>query len=127
MGQQQLMLIIAGVIVVGIAIAIGIYLFSAMSVSANRDAIVNDLMNLGQYAYRYKLRPEPLGGGGGLAYTGFALPTNLASNENADYTVAVNTNRITFTAVSKFGFGTIVGVLDTSGTLGGYTYTGDFQ
>ncbi len=126
MGQQQLMLIIAGVIVVGIAIAIGIYLFSATSVSANRDAIINDLMNLGQYAYRYRLRPEPLGGGQ-HAYTGFTLPTKLASNENADYTVAVNTNRITFTAVSKFGFGTIVGVLDTSGTLGGYTYTDDFQ
>ena len=126
MGQQQLMLIIAGVIVVGIAIAIGIYLFSGTSISSNRDAIINDLMNMGQYAYRYKMRPEPLAGGG-LLYTGFVLPTKLAGNENADYSATVASMSITFTAVSRFGFGTIVGVLDTTGQLGHYTYTGDFQ
>ena len=126
MGQQQLILIIAGVIVVGIAIAFGIYLFTATSALENRDAMINDLMNLGQYAYRYKLRPEPLGGGG-LAYTGFQLPGRLASNENADYSVSVSPSSIRFTAVSKFGFGTIVGTLDSSGVLGNYTYTGDFN
>lgn len=126
MGQQQLMLIIAGVIVVGIAIAIGIYLFSATGISSNKDAIFNDLMNLGQYAYRYKLRPEPLGGGG-LTYTGFQIPTKLATNENASYTVTVATTTITFTAVSKFGYGTVVAVLDSSGNVGNHTYTGDFN
>ena len=126
MGQQQLMLIIAGVIVVGIAIAVGIYLFAGTNVSSNKDAIVNDLMNLGQYAYRYKLRPEPLGGGG-LTYTGFQLPTKLASNENADYSVAVSANSITFTAVSKFGFGTIVAILDSTGIVGNHTFNGEFN
>jgi len=126
MGQQQLMLIIAGVIVVGIAIAVGIYQFAGTNVSSNKDAIVNDLMNLGQYAYRYKLRPEPLGGGG-LTYTGFQLPTKLASNENADYSVAVSANSITFTAVSKFGFGTIVAILDSTGIVGNHTFNGEFN
>lgn len=126
MGQQQLLLIIAGVIVVGIAIAIGIYLFSGTSISSNKDAIVNDMMNLGQYAYRYKLRPEPLGGGG-LAYTGFQIPTQLVTNDNAAYSTSVGTNSITFTAVSKFGYGTVVGILDSTGFIGNYTYTGEFQ
>lgn len=126
MGQQQLMLIIAGVIVVGIAIAFGIYLFSGTSALTNKDAIINDLMNLGQYAYRYKLRPEPLGGGG-LAYTGFTLPMILISNENADYSVNVSSLSIRFTAVSKFGYGTIVAILDTAGIIGSYTYAGEFQ
>jgi hypothetical protein len=126
MGHQQLLLIIVGVIVVGIAIAIGIYLFSGTNVGSNKDAIFNDLMNLGQYAYRYKLRPEPLGGGG-LVYTGFTIPAKLASNENADYSATATSTSITFTAVSKFGFGTVVAVLDSSGVVGNHTYTGDFN
>ena len=126
MGQQQLLLIICGVIVVGIAISVGIYLFSGTSISANRDAIVNDLMNLGQYAYRYKLRPEPLGGGG-LTYTGFQIPTKLATNDNASYSVTVATTTITFTAVSKFGYGTVTTILDSAGSIGINTYSGDFN
>lgn len=126
MGQQQLLLIIAGVIVVGIAIGTGVFLFSGTSVESNKDAIVNDLMNLGQYAYRYKLRPEPLGGGG-LTYTGFSLPTKLASNENADYTVSTNVSSITFTSVSKFGYGSVVAIVDSTGAVGNYTYSGEFN
>ena len=125
MGQQQLMLIILGVIVVGIAIAVGIAMFSGTSVSSNKDAIVNDLMNLGQYAYRYKLRPEPLGGGGRY-YTGFVIPSKLASNENASYATVVSPNTVTLVATSALGFGTITSVLDSAGALGTYTYTGEF-
>ena len=44
MGQQQLLLIILGVIVVGIAVAVGITMFSDSAVNANRDAMVNDLV-----------------------------------------------------------------------------------
>jgi len=126
MGQQQLMLIICGVIVVGIAISVGIYLFWGTSVGSNRDAIINDMMNLGQYAYRYKLRPEPLGGGG-LTYIGFQIPAALASNEDADFTVAVATGSLTFTATSRFGYGTVVAVLDSTGIIGNYTYAGEFN
>ncbi len=70
MGQQQLLLIILGVIIVGIAIAVGLSLFSAQSVQANKDAIVNDLNNLAANAYQYRIRPTSMGGGGNN-YTGF--------------------------------------------------------
>jgi aldehyde:ferredoxin oxidoreductase len=46
MGQQQLLLIILGVIVVGIAVAVGITMFTDNAISANRDAVTNDLVNL---------------------------------------------------------------------------------
>src|SRR5438045_727810 len=111
MGHQQLLLIMLGIIVVGIAISVGIFLFNGNSASSNKDAIVNDLLNLGQYAYRYKLRPEPLAGGG-QSYTGFVIPTILASNDNADYSVSVSSSTITFTATSKFGYGTVIAILD---------------
>ena len=46
MGQQQLFLIILGVIIVGIAIAVGLSLFTAQSIQSSRDAIINYLDNL---------------------------------------------------------------------------------
>jgi hypothetical protein len=63
MGQQQLLLIILGVIVVGIAVVVGITMFQDNAISANRDAVVNDLVNLGARAQQYYRRPVSLGGG----------------------------------------------------------------
>jgi len=63
MGQQQLLLIILGVIVVGIAVVVGITMFQDNAVSANRDAVTNDLVNLGARAQQFYRRPISLGGG----------------------------------------------------------------
>jgi hypothetical protein len=126
MGQQQLVLIILGVIVVGIAIAVGISLFFGTSVTSNRDAIVNDLLNISQYAYRYRLRPEPMGGGG-RSYNGLFIPPSMADNDNASYAFVTTPNTVTFTATSKFGYGTVVVIADSVGNTGNFSYTGDFQ
>jgi Tfp pilus assembly protein PilE len=64
MGQQQLLLIILGVIVVGIAVAVGITMFTDNAQSANRDAVGNDLVNFASRAQQYYRRPTALGGGG---------------------------------------------------------------
>jgi Tfp pilus assembly protein PilE len=63
MGQQQLLLIILGVIVVGIAVVVGITMFQDNAISANRDAVTNDLVNLGARAQQFYRRPCALGGG----------------------------------------------------------------
>ena len=94
MGQQQLLLIILGVIVVGIAVAVGITMFSDSAISANRDALTNDLVNLASRAQQYYRRPVALGGGGytfsGLTAdaTGLAKLTNKPSNGNGTYTIS---------------------------------------
>ena len=129
MGQQQLLLIILGVIIVGIAIAVGISMFSSGSVQANRDGIVNDLNNLAANAYQFKIRPTTMGGGGGT-YTGgsgYSIPTKLASNENGTYTRSNAAQAVTFTGTSGAGYGTVVAVCDSAGQLGSFTYTGQFQ
>ena len=120
------MFLILGAIIVGVAIVVGIILFSGTSVGSNKDAIINDMQNLGQYAYRYKLRPEPLGGGGRF-YTGFNIPAKLASNDNGTYSSAVTSNTVTFTGISALGYGGVSAVLDSNGALGTFTFTGDFQ
>jgi len=127
MGQQQLLLIILGVIIVGIAIAVGLSLFSAQSVQSNRDAIINDLNNLAAQAYQFRIRPSSMGGGQG-DYTTFTIPTKMQTNENGTYTAAPTTNTIVFTAVSAQNASNSIKVtIDSNGKLGSWSYYGDFQ
>lgn len=127
MGQQQLLLIILGVIIVGIAIAVGLSLFSAQSIQSNRDAIINDLNNLAAQAYQFRIRPQSMGGGQG-DYTTFAIPTKMKTNENGTYSTSPSQNSIVFTAVSAQNASNSVKVtIDSFGRLSGWTYSGDFQ
>lgn len=94
MGQQQLLLIVLGVIVVGIAIAVGISLFNANSINANRDAVVSDLNNLGALGISYYKKPQSMGGGN-KSFTGFLIPTNLESNANGSYVATATAKTLT--------------------------------
>ena len=98
MGQQQLLLIVLGVIIVGISIVVGINLFSASSLEANRDAVVSDNMNLAALAQQFYKKPTELGGGNNT-FTGFTIPTNLASTANGAYTAVVAAQTVTITGV----------------------------
>ncbi len=104
MGQQQLLLIILGVIIVGVAIAVGISMFSSQSVKSNQDAILSDLANLAADGYQYKIRPTSMGGGNGT-YVGYAVTATGpwgTSNPNATYAVsALSATNITLTGTSK--------------------------
>ncbi len=127
MGQQQLLLIILGVIIVGIAIAVGLSLFSAQSIQSNRDAIINDLNNLAAQAYQFRIRPSSMAGGQG-DYTTFVVPTKMATNENATYSAAATTNTIVLTAISaQNASNTIKVTVNSDGRLGTWVYGGDFQ
>lgn len=91
MGQQQLLLIILGVIVVGIAVAVGITMFKDNAVSANRDAVTNDLVNLAARAQQYYRRPTALGGGQGTftGLTDIKLLTSMPNATNANGTFSL--------------------------------------
>lgn len=81
MGQQQLLLIVLGVIIVGIAVVVGINVFTASAASANRDAVVADLTNLAAMAQQYYRKPVALGGGGN-DFTGWLVPATLVRTAN---------------------------------------------
>ncbi len=89
MGQQQLLLIVLGVIVVGIAVVVGINLFNASAEEANKDGIVSDCTNLGAMAQQYFKKPVSMGGGGN-DFTDWAIPTGLVATANGTY-ATVNT------------------------------------
>ena len=85
MGQQQLLLIVLTVIIVGIAVVVGINMFSASSTSANRDAVISDATNLGTMAQQYYRKPTALAGGGN-SFVNWTIPPSLATTGNGTYT-----------------------------------------
>ena len=99
MGQQQLMLIILGVIVLGIAVAVGITMFTDSAISSNRDAVTNDLGHLATRAQAHFRRSASMGGGegafdnsrGGTGLTSITQLTSRPSNTNGRYEIISTT------------------------------------
>ena len=127
MGQQQLILILLAIMVIGVAIAAALGLFSSNAAEQNKLAIINDLNNLRANARKYRMRPATMAGGAG-SYVGFTMPSKLMSNANAGYTMAVVANEITVVAISNATpTNKITVVIDSKGDITSWIYTGDFQ
>ena len=127
MGQQQLLLVVLGIIVVGVVIAIGIVLVNMESTSSNRDAMIDDLNTLAGEAYQFRVRLRSMGGGQG-DYSSFTIPTKMRTNENATYTISPSQNSIVFTGISiQNSSNSITVTLGSDGKLVGWSYFGDFQ
>ena len=94
MGQQQLLLIVLGVIVVGIAVVVGINLFTANAVSSNRDGVVADLTNLATNCQQFYRKPTAMGGGG-YTFTGFTIPAEIDTTPNGNYAATVAAQTVT--------------------------------
>jgi len=94
MGQQQLLLIVLGVIIVGIAIVVGINLFTANAIESNRNGVISDLSNLGAMAQQYYKRPTTYSGGGNT-FTGWTLDANLDTTGHGTYALTVNAQSVT--------------------------------
>lgn len=102
MGQQQLLLIVLGVIIVGIAIVVGINLFNANAEESTKDTMASEGTNLGALAQQHYKKPVALGGGGnafdnskgGQAWT---IPPKLLSTTSGSWTASVNAADVTLT------------------------------
>ena len=98
MGQQQLLLIVLGVIIVGIAVVVGINLFNANAEESAKDTVVSEATNLGAMAQQYFKKPVALGGGGNT-FAGFGttnspgqvVPDNLLTTQSATYVIGTGT------------------------------------
>lgn len=111
MGQQQILLIILGVIVAGIAVIVGIAMFQDNAVDHNRAAVIGDLKKLAIKAEQYYTKPTTLGGGGNTFIaltadaTGLAQLATTAFTNNANGTYSIKTagtaTSIVFEGVGK--------------------------
>ncbi len=93
MGQQQLLLVVLGVIVVSIAVAVGITMFSESAAASNRDAVIGDLQHLAQSAQQFYRRPTFMGGGGDsfdlLTTSAMSLLTGKPTDANGSFSIEV--------------------------------------
>ena len=98
MGQQQILLIVLGIVVIGIAVAIGISLFRAHAISSKRDILINETINMAAQAIGYYKRTEEFGGGG-KSFIGWQIPPQLQNTINGSYIInAINKDEVVILA-----------------------------
>lgn len=86
MGQQQLLLIVLGILVVGLAIIIGISVFRANAIDQKRNYLIHECMTLGSIAQKYWLKPSALGGGN-QSYLNWEIPPSLTTTEAGTFSI----------------------------------------
>ena len=74
----------AFIVIFGIAVVVGINLFSASATQANRDALISDCANIAAMAQQYYRKPASMGGGSN-SFIGFEINPNLSKNANGKY------------------------------------------
>ena len=89
MGQTQLLLIVLGVLLLGLAIYVGLTMFSSNAEETSRLAIINDLSNFAQGARIWYNQPIAQGGGG-KSFTDLTIRKvfPMVENANARYSIA---------------------------------------
>ncbi len=100
MGQQQLLLIVLGIIIVGVAIVVGINMFTANAIEAKRNNVTNDLLHLAGEAQRYYKTPIAMGGGSNK-FTGWVIPSGLRTNADGSFTATVNAQEVVLIGIGN--------------------------
>jgi hypothetical protein len=85
-GQQQLLFILLGILVVGVAVFVGINYFRANAIEAKRNNVTNELVNLASLAQQFFLKPSALGGGS-RSFVGWSIPPSLVITANGNYSI----------------------------------------
>ncbi|NWF49928.1 MAG: hypothetical protein HXY49_05250 [Ignavibacteriaceae bacterium] len=110
MGQQQILLVVLGVILVAIALAVGFKLFKISAMQSNRDLIINDLNFLASDLQAYYKKTSQMGGGSGN-YSGWQMPNFYKRYENGRIRVTLQAQR---DRVILNGTGTEIGINNRS-------------
>lgn len=93
MGQQQLLLIIAGVIIVALAVTVALSIVNSNAEEKAKDELVSQVSIIGANAQQWYRRPVGLKGGGGAfntskgADSSYQIPHLLNHTENAIYII----------------------------------------
>ena len=105
MGQQQLLLLVLGVVLVGLAVVVGISAFNENKQKNNIDLLTNDAVRLSAGVAVWKTKPNA--GGGGQSDVNFDRITfsdlgiqPSGTGRNATYTSGTNTFRLKTFVVS---------------------------
>ena len=120
-GQQQLLLIALGTIIVGVAVLVGINMFTTGAINAERDALLQDINYVASSAASYWRRPAVLGGGA-RTFVGVTDITKFgtdSSNANGNFVMSsVTLASFTLTATGYNEGVVIVATITEQGVSG---------
>ena len=88
MGQQQLLLIVLAMIIVGIAVVFAITLFRQKAIESKRDLLINECGNLAMDAMKYYKKPINLGGGGNT-FVGWSISEIITTTATGNYSATI--------------------------------------
>ena len=121
MGQQQLILLVLSALLVGIAIIVGINMFSTGAVNAESDALLRDINEIASKARAY-FRRLPIMGGGGGSFKGAADVTVFgadSTNANGSYIMSfLKGNEFTLTGTGLNEGVIVVATITKNGIAG---------
>ncbi len=101
MGQQQLLLLVLGIVIVGLAVVVGIQAFSENQRKANADAMVTDGLRIALDCQVWDLKPGQFGGSlatedlsdctfDEIGFTNTGGANGVYTNVNGDYTLPMS-------------------------------------
>lgn len=121
MGQQQLLLIVLGTMIVGVAVVIGINIFTTETINAERDALMVDVNKVAASAASYWRTPIALGGGA-RSFLGVTNVTSFgsdSSNENGNFIMSsIMTNQFVLTATGTNEGVIVIATITQQGVTG---------
>lgn len=112
MGQQQLLLLVLGIVIVGLAVVVGINAFSENRVKSNADAMVTDGLRIASDVQAWALKPTQFGGGNdgdpnttdidNVTFAAIGYPTSGGeySNVNGSWTLVAASGTATLTGTN---------------------------
>lgn len=100
MGQQQLLFIVLGVIIVGIAVVLGIVVFQSAAMENKRDVIISENVNLANMALQYYKKSRVFGGGQS-SFVKWEIPNELKNTKNGYYSAKVDSAEVKILGTSN--------------------------
>mgnify|MGYP001563856216 CR=1 FL=1 len=103
MGQQQLLLIVLGALIVGLSVYGALGVLDSFNQDNDRDLLMNQMHSIVAEARKHAAKPTYLGGGDGTL-TNFSAPQSMTTTDRFRIYTGVTAVSLTLT-----GFGTVVG------------------
>jgi hypothetical protein len=122
MGQQQLLLLVLGALIVGLGVYGGTRMMATANQENERDVILQQLNVLVTEARKYAARPATMGGGEGNLI-GFTPPQKMTTTDRLTINVTSGANWVLFQA-----FGAVEGIDGTNPVqvVAQYDFMSDF-
>ena len=103
MGQQQLLLIVLGALIVGMSVYGALNVMDSYNQNNDRDLLMNQMQSIVAEARTHAAKPSYLGGGQGTL-TNFSAPQGMTTTDQFRIYSGISASSVTLT-----GFGTVTG------------------